>query len=141
MKGIIFAILAGGFITLQGVANTSISNGIGTWQAATITQFTGFIVALLVMLSIGDRSWMGFKQVKPIYLVGGAFAAFVIFTNVKSIQLSSVTIAIAAVLIAQLTTAFIIEGKGWFEVAKQRMRMPQFLGLALMIIGVLILTF
>ncbi|MGZ7136568.1 MAG: DMT family transporter, partial [Methanobacterium sp.] len=46
MKGILFALLGGAFITLQGVANTRISKDIGTWQAATITQLTCFILAL-----------------------------------------------------------------------------------------------
>ncbi len=46
MKGSLFAFFAGAFITLQGVANSRISQDIGTWQAAAITQFTGFITAL-----------------------------------------------------------------------------------------------
>ena len=32
MKGILFALLGGAFITLQGVANARISQDIGTWQ-------------------------------------------------------------------------------------------------------------
>lgn len=45
MKGVIFALLGGACITLQGVANARISQDIGTWQAATITQLTGFIIS------------------------------------------------------------------------------------------------
>ncbi len=59
MKGIIFAFLGGAFITLQGIANTRISEDIGTWQAATITQFTGFIMALLILLFVRDGNWKG----------------------------------------------------------------------------------
>jgi transporter family-2 protein len=50
MKGILFALLGGAFITLQGVANTRISEDIGTWQAATITQLTGFILAFFILM-------------------------------------------------------------------------------------------
>lgn len=139
MKGIIFAFLGGAFITLQGIANTRISEDIGTWQAATITQFTGFIMALLILLVVRDVNWQGFKQVKPLYLVGGAFGAIVIYSNVVSIQRIGVTLSISAILIAQLTLTFILDSKGWFDLEKQKMKLPQFVGIGMMIAGVIIL--
>jgi bacterial/archaeal transporter family-2 protein len=139
MKGIIFAFLGGAFITLQGVANTRISQDIGTWQAATITQLTGFIMALLILLFVRDGNWQGFKQVKPLYLAGGAFAAIIIFSNVTSIQKIGVTLSISALLIAQLILTFIIDSNGWFGLEKQKMRLPQFIGIGMMIAGVVIL--
>ncbi|MCL6573814.1 MAG: DMT family transporter [Bacillus sp. (in: Bacteria)] len=139
MKGIIFAFLGGAFITLQGIANTVISEDIGTWQAATITQFTGFILAFLILLFVRDGKWQGFKQVKPLYLIGGAFAAIIIFSNVTSIQRIGVTLSISAILIAQLTLTFIIDSSGWFGLEKQKMKLPQFIGIGMMIVGVVIL--
>jgi transporter family-2 protein len=139
MKGIIFAFLGGAFITLQGIANTVISEDIGTWQAATITQFTGFILAFLILLFVRDGKWQGFKQVKPLYLVGGTFAAIVIFSSVTSIQRIGVTLSISAILIAQLTLTFIIDSNGWFDLEKQKMKLPQFIGIGMMIVGVVIL--
>ncbi|MGL3600349.1 DMT family transporter, partial [Veillonella sp. ZSJB6] len=50
MRGVLFAISGGFFLTLQSVANARISSSIGTWQAATLTQLTGFVVALMIML-------------------------------------------------------------------------------------------
>ena len=141
MKGCLLAILGGAFITLQGVANTRISDDMGTWQAATVTQFTGFVVALLVSLFVRENKWQGFKQVNPLYLIGGAFAAIVIFGNVTSIQKIGVTLSISAILISQLTLTFIIDSNGWFGLVKQRMRLPQFIGIGLMIAGVVILRF
>jgi bacterial/archaeal transporter family-2 protein len=139
MKGIIFALLGGAFITLQGIANTRISEDIGTWQAATITQFTGFIMALIIFMFVRDGKGQGFKQVKPLYLIGGAFAAIVIFSNVTSIQRIGVTLSISAILIAQLTLTFIIDSNGWFGLEKQKMKLPQFIGIGMMIVGVVIL--
>jgi bacterial/archaeal transporter family-2 protein len=139
MKGIIFAFLGGAFITLQGIANTRISEDIGTWQAATITQFTGFIMAFIILMFVRDGKWQGFKQVKPLYLVGGAFAAIIIFSNVTSIQKIGVTLSISAILISQLTLTFIIDSNGWFGLEKQKMKLPQFIGIGMMIAGVVIL--
>lgn len=139
MKGIIFAILGGACITLQGVANARISSDVGTWQAATITQLTGFILAALILVFVRDANWQGLKQVNPLYLAGGAFAALIIFSEVTAIQRIGVTFTISALLIAQLFLTFVVDGNGWFGVEKQKMKLPQFLGIALMVAGVIII--
>jgi bacterial/archaeal transporter family-2 protein len=141
MKGSLFAFLGGAFITLQGVANTRISQDIGTWQTATITQFTGFLISLLVMMFVRDKKWKRLKNVKPLYLTSGAFAAIIIFSNVASIEYVGVTLSISVLLIAQLSLTFLIDGKGWFGIPKQKMRLPQLVGIAMMIVGVVILRF
>lgn len=141
MKGFIFAFLAGACITLQGVSNARISQDIGTWQAATITQLTGFVMSLIILLFVRDGKWQDFKQVKPLYLIGGAFAAIIIFSEVTAIQSIGVTFTISTLLIAQLCLTFIIDIKGWFGMNKRKMRLPQFIGIGLMIIGVIILKF
>ena len=140
MKGLLFAVLGGAFITLQGVANSRISQDIGTWQAATITQFTGFVTALLILLLfVRDRRWGGLKQVNPLYLTSGAFAAFIISSNITSIQLIGATITTSAVMIAQLGLTFMIDGNGWFGVKKQKLKIAHFIGIGMMIVGVIIL--
>ncbi|MBD0384435.1 DMT family transporter [Paenibacillus sedimenti] len=141
MRGSLFAFFGGAFITLQGVANSRISQDIGTWQAATITQLTGFVMALLILLFVRDRNWQGFKQVKPIYLLGGAFGAVIIFSNVTAIQQIGVTLTISALLISQLSLTFLIDSNGWFGVVKQKMKLPQFIGIGMMIAGVVLLRF
>lgn len=141
MRGIIFAFLGGAFITLQGVANARISQDIGTWQAAAVTQFTGFVAAFLILMFVREKNWQGFKQVKPLYLAGGAFAAVIIFSNVTAIQHIGVTLTVSIVMISQLCITFLIDSKGWFGLVKQKMRLPQFIGIAMMIAGVVILKF
>ena len=139
MRGIIFALLGGACITLQGVANARISTDMGTWQAAAITQLTGFILAALILAFVRDASLQGIKQVKPMYLAGGAFGAVIIFSEVTAIQQIGITFTISALLIAQLFLTFLIDSNGWFGVLKQKMKLPQFLGIALMISGVIIM--
>ncbi|MGM1021200.1 MAG: DMT family transporter [Bacillota bacterium] len=139
MRGILFAFLGGACITLQGVANTRISQDIGTWQAATITQLTGVILAALIWMFTRDGNVAEMKQVKPMYLLGGAFAAIIIFSEVTAIQHIGVTFTISALLIAQLFLTFLVDIKGWFGVVKQKMKLPQFIGIGMMIAGVIIL--
>lgn len=139
MKGSLFAFLGGACITLQGVANARISRDIGTWQAAAVTQLTGFLLALLVLLFIRDGKRQGLRKVNPLYLFGGAFGAVIIFSEVTAIQRIGVTFTISALLIAQLCLTFLIDGRGWFGVMKQKMGLPQFVGIGMMIAGIVIL--
>lgn len=140
MGGALFAFTGGAFIALQGVANARIGQVLGTWQAAALTQFTGFAAALLILLFVKERRWRSFAQVKPIYLIGGAFAAIIISSNVTAIHRIGATLTIAAVLIAQLCLTFTADSRGWFGVKKRKMRLPQFLGIGLMAAGVAILS-
>ncbi|AZS16220.1 DMT family transporter [Paenibacillus lutimineralis] len=139
MVGILFALLGGAFITLQGVANSRISQDIGTWQAATITQFIGFVLASLLLLIVRDERWRKVGQVKLLYLAGGALAAIIISSNITAIHHVGVTFTIAVVLIAQLSVTFMIDSRGWFGVAKQKMKLAQFIGIGMMIAGVVIM--
>jgi transporter family-2 protein len=141
MRGILFTFLGGALITLQGVANSRISKDIGTWQTATITQLAGFIIALCILMFVRDGKWQKFKQVKPLYLFGGAFGAVVIFSNVTAIHTIGVTLTISTLLIAQLGLTFLIDINGWLGVEKQQMKLPQFIGIGMMIVGVIILRF
>lgn len=139
MKGIVFAVLGGVFITLQGVANSRISQDIGTWQTATITQFTGFLVALVILLVSGKGKFQGYSKVRPIYLIGGTFGAIVVFGNVTAIHYIGVTLTVSAMLISQLGMTVLIDKNGWFDVKKQKMKMSQIIGITMMVTGVMIL--
>ncbi|WHX42608.1 DMT family transporter [Mesobacillus sp. AQ2] len=139
MKGIVFAVLGGAFITLQGVANSRISQDIGTWQTATITQFAGFLVALVILLVSGKGKFQGYSKVRPLYLIGGTFGAIVVFGNVTAIHYIGVTLTVSAMLISQLGMTVLIDKNGWFDVKKQKMKISQIIGITMMVAGVMIL--
>lgn len=132
--------MSGGFfLTLQSVANARISSQIGTWQAATLTQFTGFVVALLVMLVLRDRTYVEMRHVKPLYLSGGAFAAIILFSNMTAVHKLGVTMTISLFLIAQLALALVIDWRGWFGMVRRKLNGAQLIGVFMMIAGVIIL--
>lgn len=91
MRGVLFAMSGGFFLTLQSVANARISSQIGTWQAATLTQFTGFVVALLW----DTLGWFGltavpftWKTVVGIVLIVGGVLVFQLSEKVKPTRAS-----------------------------------------------------
>lgn len=139
MKGIIFALAGGFFLTFQSVANATISDSIGTWQAATMTQFTGFVLALLIVVLLRDQTYRNLTQVPLLYASGGMLAAVVLYSNMTAVHRMGVTLTIGVFLIAQLITAVLIDGRGWFDMAKQKIGRTQIAGLLLMIAGVIVL--
>ncbi|PSL41016.1 transporter family-2 protein [Planomicrobium soli] len=139
MKGIMFALAGGFFLTFQSVANATISKEIGTWQAAAMTQLTGFVVAILIVAFIRDQSYRQLNQVSPLYASGGALAAIVLFSNMTAVHRMGVTLTIGIFLIAQLVMAIIIDTKGWFDMSKKKINRMQIAGVMLMIAGVIIL--
>lgn len=140
MKGVIYACFGGAFLTLQGAANAAIGESIGTWQAAALTQGTGFVAALLFVWMVGDQSWRNLKKVKPAYLLGGTFAAFILFSNITAFHRNGAALTVSAVLIAQIIVTLILEKIGLYGSVSLRLRSPQWVGLGLMVIGILCLT-
>lgn len=140
MKGLLFACAGGMFIALQSVANARIGQGIGTWQAAALTQLTGFVGALIILFALrSGGDWRKLAKVSPVYRIGGAMGAIVIFSNVTAVHGIGITLTVSAMLISQLIMTFAIDGNGWFGVARMKLRLPQFIGIGIMIAGVAIL--
>lgn len=139
MKGILFALAGGFFLTFQSAANATISSQIGTWQAAAMTQFTGFVLAILIVLLLSDRSYRQLSRVSPLYASGGMLAAIVLFSNMTAVHRMGVTLTIGVFLIAQLIAAVAIDSKGWFDMTKKKIGRTQIVGLVLMIAGVIVL--
>lgn len=139
MKGILFALAGGFFLTFQSVANATISGQIGTWQAAAMTQMTGFVLAVLIVLLLRDKSYKHIRGVSPLYASGGLLAALVLFSNMTAVHRMGVTLTIGVFLIAQLVAAVLIDQKGWFEMSKKKIGRTQAAGVLLMIAGVVVL--
>lgn len=70
---------------------------------------------------------------------GGSFAAIIISSNVTAIQQVGITLTISMLLIAQLGVTVIVDTNGLFGLNKQKMSLTQFVGIGMMIAGVVIL--
>ncbi|MFD2444581.1 DMT family transporter [Bacillus sp. CGMCC 1.16607] len=138
MKGIIFSIIAGVFISLQGVFNSKLSKVISPWHTTTIVHLVGFIFAMIIYLFVRDGKVKGFQEVPIIYAFGGMFGVLIVVGEMTAINLLGMSMAIATLLIAQLLCAFIVDMKGLFGVRKLQVTTQQLIGMAMMIAGVII---
>ncbi|PGT74153.1 hypothetical protein COD86_22285 [Bacillus cereus] len=138
MKGIIFAVLAGVFITLQGTFNAKLSSHIGIWSTSIITHFIGFLIATTIFLLKKEEKIADLKDVKKIYLVAGALGGLIICAETVAIHSMGVTLTAGALMVAQLLTATLIEMKGLFQIKKIQMERYHIVGTIVMIIGIVV---
>ena len=138
MIGFLFSVIAGAAMSVQGVMNTRLQEEIGLWEANAYVQGTAFFLSLLVMWLFGSGSWKAIAQVPRGYLLGGALGLVITVTVMLSIKGLDATVAISTILIAQLLVAALIDAFGWLGQEKVAMGVKQYVGLALMLGGVVL---
>lgn len=138
MMGIIFAIISGISMSLQGVFNTRVADKIGIWETNVIVQATGLILTLFISFFLGKGSYKELKEVNKFYLLGGVLGVIIIFTVMKSISSMGPTMGIGIILIAQIIAAAMIEAFGLFGNNKVNFGIKEFLGVAIMVLGIIV---
>lgn len=139
--GLLFAVLSGTFIALQGIFNAKLGYAVGAWMSVTVVHLVGLVLALLIYAFKRDAVMTAFRRVPWYYSLGGLFGVFVVFGELTAIQQLGVTWAICVLLVAQLIGAFLIDVNGWFGVKRKPLNQGQLTGLALMVAGIGIYTF
>ncbi|MGE6256818.1 DMT family transporter [Heyndrickxia sporothermodurans] len=138
MKGIIFSMIAGMLISLQGVFNTKMSEEISPWHTTTIVHFVGLIFSIILYLFARDGRVKGFQEIPIIYFLGGMFGVIIVFGEMTAIQHLGMSFAIAILLIAQLLSAFLIDANGLFGMMRHRVTVQQKIGMSMLIAGIII---
>ena len=140
MLGVLFAIIGGALITLQGTFNAKLSADIGLWSTSVITHLIGFLLAFFIFI-IKKEPFIKLKGKKLFYLTGGIFGAFIVFSETYSISFIGITLTIGILMIAQLLSGFIVEILGLFGIKKIKIKPHHLIGCLFMIGGIMIYNF
>ena len=138
MLGIIFSVIAGAAMSIQGVMNTRLSEGIGLYESNAFVQGTAFILSLLAMWILGKGDVRALGEVNKLYWLGGLFGIIITITVMLGIGQLSPTLAIGIILISQLLVAALIDAFGLMGAEKVAFDFTKFIGMALMIGGVIV---
>lgn len=138
MIGVLFSIIAGALMSFQGVFNTKLSEKVGSWETNFIVQLTGAILTFIIMMIFGKGELKEVKNANKIYLLGGVLGVAIIFTVMEGMKNLGPTYAVAAILVAQLVTAALIEAFGLFHASKVKFSLNEMIGVAIMIIGIIV---
>ena len=141
MIGIFIAFISGALMSVQGVFNTRVSEKIGLLESNTIVQGSAFILALIAMLIFGKGDILKVTECNKLYLFGGVLGFVITITVMLSISNLSPTIAISVILISQLFVAALIDAFGLFGAEKVPFTWTKYLGIILMVAGVIVFKY
>lgn len=138
LLGIVFSIIAGMAMSVQGVMNTRLGEGIGNMEANAFVQGTAFVLALAVLLFYRQGSFAQLGSVNKLYWLGGALGIVITLNVMLGIKNLGTTLAISIILISQLLVAALIDAFGIMGSEKIAFGWSKYLGLALMTGGMLV---
>jgi len=138
MTGIIFSIIAGMAMSIQGVMNTRLGEHIGLMESNAFVQCTAAVLSLLALVFYRTGSFAEIGSAPKFYLLGGLFGLIITVTVMLGIKNLSPTVSISVILISQLLVAAIIDYFGLMGSEKLPFGWMKFAGLALMIGGVVL---
>lgn len=136
--GIIFSVIAGMAMSVQGVMNTRLGEGIGNMEANAFVQGSAFALALVVLLFYRQGSFAALGQVNKLYWLGGVLGLVITLTVMLGIKSLGTTLAISIILISQLFIAALIDEFGLLGSEKLAFGWNKYVGLALMTGGMLL---
>lgn len=139
--GIIFSIVAGMAMSVQGVMNTRLGEGIGNMEANAFVQGTAFALALIVLIFWRQGSFTELGQVNKLYWLGGVLGIVITLTVMLGIKSLGTTLAISIILISQLLVAALIDAFGLMGSEKLAFGWTKYAGLALMTGGMLLFKY
>ena len=138
MLAFIFCALAGAAMSVQGVMNTRLGEGIGTMEANTLVQCTAAVLSVLALFVHRTGSFSQLGSVPWYYMLGGVLGLVITVTVMLGIGALSPTVAISVILISQLAVAALIDALGLMGAERVALDWQKGLGLALMVGGVLL---
>ena len=138
MLGILFSILAGAAMSVQGVVDSRLSEKIGLYESNLLVQGVAFALSAVVLLFFGNGSFGEIRNVNKVYLLGGVIGIVITVTVMLAIKGLGPTVAISIILISQLLAAAMIDAFGWFGSERVAFDWRKFAGVALMAGGVLL---
>lgn len=138
MFGLLCAIISGIAMSVQGVFNTRLGEKIGVWETTLLVQFIALIVSAVIFFFLRDGNFANLKDANKLYLLGGFLGVVITFTVIKSVSSMGPTLGIGVILTSQLFVAALIDAFGLFGSDKMKFSLNHFLGIAIMIIGIVI---
>jgi transporter family-2 protein len=135
------AALAGSAMAVQGTWNAALGKILGIWQSTLLVHVIGTVTVLLIILFLGI-SFGSFSKIGsvPYYaLLGGVLNVIIIFAVVKVIPSVGVGNATTAIIVAQISTAVLIDSLGAFGMKKISFQYLDILGIVLLAVGARIL--
>lgn len=139
MIEILYCTVAGLFISIQSSFNSHLSEKVGGMETVTITHLIGLITSLIILFFVGNGDISRIGEVNKLYLTGGVLGVAIVFGVTAGVGVLGPSMTMGIVVISQLAMGVIIELGGLFGHDRLKFSLNQPLGIAIMIVGLMIL--
>ena len=138
MMGLIWGAVAGALMSIQGAMNTRLGDKIGLWETTALVQGIGFFLSVIVAWIWGRGDIGGVVTVNKFYLLGGALGVGITFFVMLAMKNLGAAVSVSAILIAQVLVAAILDAFGFLGMKKVPFGWNKYLGLLIMIGGLIL---
>jgi transporter family-2 protein len=137
--GWLVSVISGIMMSLQGIFNTKVKEQTSLWVSTLWAQLSALLVCFLCWAIAEGTSIWTLKEVTPRYLLGsGILGAGITVTVILGMQWIGPAQATAFIVVAQILFSWLTERFGWFGVEKTAFSWLQLAGVALAILGLLL---
>jgi transporter family-2 protein len=134
---------AGAGLAFQAVINARLSAALGNPIWATIVQIVVGLILVAVVVAVTRQPLPTLTGVSglPWWIwIGGMLGAVYVLTMIVSTRpINNVALMLASVIVGQTLAALLIDHYGWFGLAVHRLTAARVLGVALLLVGVLLI--
>jgi bacterial/archaeal transporter family-2 protein len=139
--GIIFAVVAGIFISVQNIFNSKVSEHAGPWETAILVLGLGALASFIIGLFVEGTNIFVLENMELWYWFSGLFGIGIITCIVLCIRLLGPTFAIAIVLTSELGFALLFDSFGWLGLEKVPFSWNQLFGVLVIVSGIYVFKF
>lgn len=136
---ILFGMIAGMMLPLQGAINSNLNNYLETPFQAGLISFTGATVTMTIIVALVSKTLPKRRELKRIpwhLYIGGMLGTFLVASFIVVTPYLGVALTMGSAIAGQVTLALLIDHFGWFGTPVVRVSAQRLLGVALLILGV-----
>ncbi|MFE4712430.1 DMT family transporter [Paenibacillus sp. NPDC056722] len=141
LAGILLALIAGSLVGLQNIFNSKVNEHTGSWSTTTLVLGMGFIASLTISLIVEGKGTFALQNMQPWYWISGMIGVGVVICLVQGVKLLGPTFAISIVMTSQLAFALLWDSMGWLGLEKVPFNFNQFLGVLVIVGGIIVFKF
>lgn len=136
----VIAIVAGALTSVQSAINAELGKYVGGVGSALISFIVGTLSLAVLYLAMGEGGLKSTFKAPAYLLIGGFFGAIFVFSMVKLVPLIGTASVMSGVIAGQLLLAIVIDHFGLFGLSRITIGWTRGLGVALLLIGVRLIT-
>lgn len=133
------SLLIGILIAIMIAFNGRLSDGLGNYSSLVLIHLIGFVTILGILIYKNIK--ISFKNNLPLYLyIAGSISVLTVLINNLTFAAIGVSLPVALGLLGQLITSLAFDNYGFLGMKKVSFNKKKFIGLSIIMIGILIMS-